>query len=310
MLFSLRISPGNPFQEHLTGQVEPFNQPFRFFALTGVYLRFMRPLMIKESVPAEHDVVEALEKFTKLLTGHSPIEVPCDAFCGSNPGAGFAFLAEAIALTWAINRWLFPEKIPYRSRGFLKTEERLTADLAMSDTSVELPPVAYNLYKLFSNTPETARWLRDLDSVGMSVSWDHPVRFWREWTRINYMFRMGKTGGMRSLGWDKLKKTWTSDQTYSTDSLLPLVWAEIAYAIDKNMFAAQCAVCGAPFALKSPQARAVYLCPDKICRKARREEIAGGAEKLRENDCTRQRVCRARKAAGVKVSRDRKPPAR
>ncbi len=68
---------------------------------------------------------------------------------------------------------------------------------------------------------------------------------------------------------------------YCSDSLLPLAWIELMWAVEHNTYAHICQICDGVFEITKPYRREVYTCPGD-CTKQQVTQRMGGEEKKKE----------------------------
>ncbi len=319
------IPTSGPGHLPLTGAAGGIELPL--LGLTGEYTRALHPLWDRidaqaegaRGVPSRRDLLAAFESFTSAAAGGAPTPVGSGGGLPEPYRSKTSWIRKSLkkeareddrfwlwlehgALRMAIASWLVAAK----KWGKLREQFR-------PDESYLRPEERYLQHSL--QDPDTGLWLSSLkhfpslfriDEDTGSGLWNNENRA-RLWSATYleevFRFRTRQVGTEVLVSGKGNKKHLT--HLYHADSLLPLVWVEILWAIQNDRYAQLCEECGAAFSLDRPYKRKAYICSRAECRKARRIRQAGGVEKQRKAWRTAQRESREKRAKGEHEGRKR-----
>lgn len=185
---------------------------------------------------------------------------------------------EWVSIYLALQVWLKPLRNPLKPTTYLKPRERFL------NTTVQVP----------DSNDILSMWFDQINSL-IEKGDDKKITnlFIRTYMEGVFRYRTSSVGIEIFVTEDGNGKKQLA-HLYKSNSLLSLAWIEIMWAIDNNIYAQFCDICGGMFHLKPPYERSAYTCCDG-CAKQQRILRMGGVEAVRKYNREAQRRSRNRK---------------
>lgn len=208
-------------------------------------------------------------------------------------GDAFWYFMEVECYRQAIKDWLTPKKESDNARVYLKPREMFIKNsLPKSNDNVENSWLQYILDShSLEHYPkdEISKLFDNFEDVPFALHHERgnilTPEQWQEILFLGYqefVFRHRTS----QAGTEMFVKTESNGEisisySYNVNGLLPLVWVELMWAVDHDVYACGCQICDGIFEITRPYKRKAYSCPGE-CTKQQAINIRGGEERYKK----------------------------
>lgn len=216
-------------------------------------------------------------------------------FCGdfNSYGNAFWYFMEVECYRQAIEDWLTPKKESEHARVYLKPREMFVKNsLQKANVNIEnswLQHIldSHNLESYPKN--EISKLINDFEDIPFVLHHEKGnVLTSEQWQAILFLgyqefvfrHRTSQAGTEIFVNAERNGEIAIS-YSYNVKGLLPLAWVELMWAVDHDIYAHDCQICGGIFEITRPYKRKSYTCPGE-CKKQQEINRMGGEEKKRE----------------------------